>query len=212
MYLSRTETMVAAGREAEYEDRVKRLGELAQKQPGFQQRGVLNSLSYPRKYSVISRWDSREAFRANIMTEAYRAFQQANPAAAISTATRPQEGYEFILGVGDPTTIASRNYITIVEWVINAGAAADYETSRKEVFELRQKLQQGFVRNSLWRLGGMANRYLILQAYTSLEGVRANATNPELQAFNSAHPVSNYSSTPNITDTFEVLQSVVAGR
>ena len=205
MYVTRAETTVVAGRAGDYEERAKRLGELVKSQRGFQGRLLLNSFGYPGKWATLTFWESREAARAWARSPQNVAFIQANPLQGISTLNRPAEAYAVIHDVSSSGEPGSVNLLDIA-LDVRPGNAAAYEASRKELFELRKKHWPGFVSDRLLRFLGGPNKYLIVRQLTSREALPAPQPVPETQAYNAAHPITEWASTPNITERYEVMQ------
>ena len=192
------------------EDLFKQHGEVLKAQKGFQALVHGNSLGYPAKHTGVVRWESREAARAWGQSPALQAFFKANPIEGLFTILRPAEAYEFVLGVGEPS--GQVRYGVLVDWHIDAlrpGNAAAFESSRKRVFELRQKQGKGFVSNRLWRSLGNPPKYLVIQGYTSREDARAAQAMPELQEIARAYRWNDYASTPPAIEEFEVIHALL---
>ena len=210
MYLTRVNVMVPLGRLADFEAWVKQYGEVLKAQHGFQLLVHGNSLSYPAKHTGIVRWESREAAVALGRSPALQAFVKANPIEGLFTIPQPAEAYEFVLGVGEPS--AQARYGVLVDWHIDAlrpGNAAAFHSSRKRLFELRQKHGKGFVFNRLWRSLGNLHKYLVIQSYTNREDARAALEIHELQEIGRAYRWDDYTSTPPAIEEFEVIHAVI---
>lgn len=207
MYLVRTDVVVPPGRAKEFESWWAGFGPVLKAAKGFQYGGLLNSLGEPGRYASLARFESREAFRDYYLGERLRSHLQEG--AGLIALTRPQHGYELVLRVGDPAVSGVR-YGRLVEWTIDRGAAAAqaFASSRKELFELRQKLLKDFITQSLWRSPGTPNKHLAIGAYKTREG--AEAQGPEVDAFMSKYPYSNYASAPPTVENFEAVHEVRA--
>jgi heme-degrading monooxygenase HmoA len=177
-------------------------------QPAFRSGTLLNSLGTPAKYVYLTRWDTREAFRSYARSEEFLAAQAADPTTGLSTPGRPAEAYESVLDVSSEGEAA---YVTLIDWNIMPGTAADSEARRQEQYDLRKQHHgPGFVFSRLERFLGATTRYLTSIGYTTLAGLRATNAGPQLQAFVQAHPVNEHSSVPLVSEPYEVV--VHAGR
>ena len=204
MYLLRTEFQIAAGRAKEFEDRQTRAGEMRKGQPGYVGQTFLHSYGHPSKYVVNTRWANVEAAWAWGKSEMF-ANAMKNTPLGVATVTL-QEGYESVFEVdadtmqGNPGTSE-----TLTDWTINLGAAAAFEANRRELFELRKKHAMGFASNRLRRNAGNGNKYLVLQMYSDIGASRAANSVPEIQAYQVAHPNSQFASAPLVAEAYYVI-------
>ncbi len=166
MYVTRVDVM-ASGGGAAYEAWAKQLGDMLKAQKGFQRRVVANSYGYPAKYTAFNRWESREAARASANSPEVRAFLQTTQ--GVLTLARPMEAYEIVASVGEAP--AAGTFLVLAEWELDPrpGHAAAFESSRKELFELRQKHGKGFVSARLGRFLGNRTKYLVGTSYSNRE-------------------------------------------
>ena len=205
MYLVRTDGIVGPGRAAEFEKWWAGFGPLLKPHKGFQLAVLFNSLGYPARYTSLTRWDNVEAFRGFFKGGGLGAHIRAGT--DFFTLVRPQEAYELVYRVGDPS-VARGNCGILVEFNINPRSAQAFESSRKEVLELRQKLVKGFVVSGLWRSPGTPTKYLVTQAYTDRKAAEAARTAPEVQAFMRAHPFTEYADAPPTIEAYELVQRI----
>jgi len=210
MYAIRTEVMVGAGKVRAFEAWWAQLSALAKAQRGFQEGTLLNSLSYPAKYVILIRWESREARQVWAKGEAFNNFVHANPPQTLVTPSRPQEAYDVVLRV---TGEGQAAYAGLVDWTLDPrpGNTASFERSRQELFALRKQHVPGLVLNGLGRLYGHQHRYQVVQFYSTMDALRAASPGSpiaELQAFGQAHPPNAYASTPIAAEVYEVVQRV----
>ena len=104
-------------------------------------------------------------------------------------------------------------YASLIDWTLDPepGNAAEFERTRKEIFELRKQYVPGFVANGLGRLLGHPRRYQVVQFYRTMDAFRSAVLGspiPQIQAYIEAHPNSKYASTPVSGDTYEVVRQV----
>jgi heme-degrading monooxygenase HmoA len=203
MYLLRTEFQVPAGNAAQFEARQTELGKLRTGQPGYLGQSFLHSYGDPRRYVNNSRWENVEAAWAFAKSDALASYIKSGTP-GLATITR-QDGYESVFEVDaepmqDPGTCE-----ILVDWTINLGAAADFEQSRRELFELRKQHSKGFRSNRLRRHAGNGSQYLILQMYSDITAGRAAQSAPEIRAFAQAHPSSRYAAAPNSGEAYYVI-------
>ena len=187
-YAVRTQFLVGTGRASDFEAHRLQMRGVLKAAPGFSSEVLLNGLGYPGKYVSITRWDTRGAFAAYYRSPAFREIVRAGN--GICTVDRCEEAYEVLLTFGQPPR-ASGAWSQIVEWNIKAGAAAKFEASRKTLFELRQRHGGIFV-SQLFRFLGNSSQYFVMQAYENRNAESAGRTVPEIQAFFTAHPATEY--------------------
>lgn len=208
VYLTRREVMVAPGRGAEFEAWWAETQQMLKSQKGFRLATLGKSMGHPQKYSALIRFDTYEDSEAVQNSAAFRARLQARPDGLITGRPRPTEAYEQVHRVGP--TDAIPGFATLVDWNVRGAAAGAFESSRKELFELRQKHTKGFVVNGLWKYLGNPGGYMILGAYTTREALDAGRTHPEVVAFQNAHPSSEYAAAPPVIENYRGVQRVGA--
>jgi len=208
MYVTRIDVMASLARIADYEAWTKKYGDFLKTQKGFQRRVVANSYGYPTKYTALTRWESREAGRAWIKSPNLQTFLKANPIDGLFTATRPIEDYEVVISVGDPAPAGS---LRLVEWNLDnrPGNAEAFESARKELFELARKQAKGFVLGRLLKFMGGGVKYLVFLLYKDRDSDLAFVNSPEFRQFFLVHRGSDYSSTPAVVETFEVVHQIL---
>ena len=183
-----------------------RLADQTKAAKGFQARALLQSLSYPQRFSALSYWRCREDYMTWATAPARRAFDQINPNNGLFTAVAPQDAYEDVhevCGAGE------WGDAMVVEWTVNPGPANTeaFEKSRKEHFELQKKEAQGFVEHKFYRAAGNPLRYLVVNRWTSREAQRAAARMPLVEEFNRAHPTTDYGvATPIAGEGYQVVR------
>ena len=203
MYLVRTEFMVRGGGAGEFEAGRTKLGDLMKGQPGYLGQTLLHSYSHPSKYVVTSRYENVDAAWAFARSEKLAGFIKSQPPGLI-TVTQ-QEGYEGVFDVdAEGVNPAAATCEVLADWTLDQrpGAVAEFERSRKELFELRKKHAKGFGSARLRRSGGTPNKYLAISFYTAVEDARAAQAVPEIAAFMAAHPYSLYAATPPTIEAY----------
>ena len=200
VYLTRREVMVAPGRGPEFEAWWLEGQQMQKSQKGFRLATLGNSLGYPNKYAALTRFDTREDWEAAQNNPAFRARLERRPEGLIVGRPRPTEAYELVHRVGP--TDARPAFATLAEWNVRGRAAGAFESSRKELFELRQKHVKGLVVNGLWKFLGNPSGYLALGAYTSREAAEQARTHPEVEAYQRAHGYSEYASAPPVVEHY----------
>ena len=215
VYLTRREVMVAAGREAEFEEWWLEGQEMGKSQKGFRLATLGNSLGYPNKYAALIRFDTREDWEASHRDPAFRARIERRPQGLIVGRPRPTEAYEQVHRVGltgARPADARPGFTTLVDWNVRGPAARAFESSRKELFELRQKHVQGLVVNALWKFLGNPSGYLVHATYTSREAAEQARTHPEVEAYQRTHGYSEYASAPPVIENYRPVGRVQAER
>lgn len=209
MYARREEVMVAPDKHREFREAAARRGELAKAQPGFQLQVLLRSLGYPAKYTLLQRWESREALDTFFGTDQWRAFRRENPLSSLVTTTRPVEAYEVVLDVVSQGRQA--NFAVLLDFTVNVGFnnAQGFEQNRKAVFEFRQQHVKGFVAGRIRRFLGDPTKYLVIQDWESREAAQAGQALPEMGEFFRTHQVSQYTSGPPTQDAYLPISRVV---
>jgi len=206
MYLVRTEFIVHLGRAAEFEAGVGKLGDARKGMPGYMGQTLLRSYSYLNRYVGTSRWQTVEAAWDFTKSDVLANYAK-NASSEVATVTR-QEGYESVFEVdaegaeGGATPSACE---VLVDWSLNPGAVSDFESSRKEFFELRKKHSKGFVSSRLRRSGGIPTRYLALNIYATVEESRTANIPAEVQKFARAHPYTLYAAAPPVMEAYHVV-------
>ena len=184
----RTEFLVQSARAHEFEALWLEIQGVQAKASGFHDAVLLNSLGYPGKYVAIAKWEDREDFAAIYRSPALG--ETARSGDGCYRINRPEEAYETILTVGQsPTGLGG--WRQLVEWDIKPGAVTAFETSRKVLFDLRQR-HGGIFISQLFRFLGNSTRYFVMQAYENRDAERAGRTVPEIQEFFAAHPANQY--------------------
>ena len=185
MYAMREEVMVAPDKHREFREAAARRGELAKAQPGFQLQVLLRSLGYPAKFTLLQRWESREALDAFF------------------------EAYEVVLDVVSQGRQA--NFAVLLDFTVNVGFnnAQGFEQNRKEMFEFRQKHVKGFVAGRIRRFLGDPTKYLVIQDWESREAAQAGQALPEMGEFFRTHQVGQFTSGPPTQDAYLPISRVV---
>jgi hypothetical protein len=196
---------VAGGRLPDYLAWREKYHDFVKSQKGYQTRTLLSSYSYPGMYAGSTRWDSRVAARSALTGAEFGKFLAANSIQGLITFTRPAEAFEDVFTVGD--TKQTGTCFTAVEWYIDPGKSTAFEKSRKEVFELRQKLGHGYCSSRLYRLMGNASRYIAGTTFTSRDDLMAATAMPEFQEQLRAKPYTAYTGTRPVVESYEVMPS-----
>ena len=145
MYLVRTEFMVRGGGAAEFEAGRAELGETMKGQPGYLGQTLLHSYSHPNKYVITSRYENVEAAWDYGKSDKLAAFIKGQPAGQV--VVTQQEGYEGVIDVdAEGVNPVDTKCEVFADWILDQrpGVVAEFERSRKELFELRKKLAKGF--------------------------------------------------------------------
>ena len=198
----RTEFLVQSGQAHKFEALCSEIRGILATAPGFHDAVLLNSLGYPGKYVAIAQWEDREAFAAFYRSPALR--ETARSGDAVFRINRPEEAYAVVLTVGQPPA-APGGWRQLVEWDIKPGLAAAFETSRKTLFELRQR-HGGILVSQLFRFLGNSSRYLVMQAYVSRDAETVGRTVPQIQEFFAAHPATEYVSHAPVGEYYTAVQ------
>lgn len=209
MHLVRVDLAITPGRAAAFETWAADLSQTVKYYDGFQFAVLGNSLGSPVHYTNVQRWDSREAFMALFKSDKLREAIRTAQGDGLFQIRRPPEIYEAVWRVGDPAG-ADFKGATLVEWNVTAapGRSQAFENDRRALAELRQKHVAGLIAQSLWRYLGGPNRYLVAQAYATVDAVSQGRTAPEVQAYMQAHPPTDYASGPPAIENFEVVLKV----
>ncbi|MBV8083739.1 MAG: hypothetical protein JO247_02875 [Chloroflexi bacterium] len=82
----------------------------------------------------------------------------------------------------------------LVDWNVALDKAQAFEDSRKELFELRKRLQPGFMSNRLRVSAGIRNKFLIIQIFRDVESAMRQSREAveELRAFGRSHSYADY--------------------
>lgn len=206
MYLLRTEFQVSPGRAREFEEGQTRAAQTRKGQPGYLGQTLLHSYGHPSVYVTTGRWENVEAAWAFGKSEMFATAMKNRPS-GLATVTF-QEGYESVFEVDADGPPNPGTCEVLVDWTVNLGAAADFESTRREMFELRKKHAKGFASNRLRRSAGNGTKYLILQMYSDVNAARAAQSAPEVRAFATAHPYTLYASTPNVAESYFVIHRI----
>ncbi|MBI4641058.1 MAG: hypothetical protein HY731_10205 [Candidatus Tectomicrobia bacterium] len=203
----RIESMVVGARIADYEVWIKQYGDVLRAQKGFQGWVVANSFGYPTKYTRLANWESRETELAAIWSSYLHAFLKANPSEGLFTMARPGEAYEIVTSVGESIPAG---FLLLVEFDldIRPGNAAAFESGRQKLFELRQKLGNGFILSQMLRFMGNPTKYLISAFYTNRDNAWAAFAMPEYQEVANAYRWSDYAITPPAFEAYEVIHQI----
>jgi hypothetical protein len=209
MYFTKQEFEVRAGTHGIWQAFTGRLFDLMEKHGGLERASNLNSFGYPRKYTLLALWQSRDRAIAFGRSDGLiQLLNEARPQEAASPLT-PLEAFEIVHRVGGGHG-AKVGYIIDQRVEAGPGRIQAYEDARLKLFEVRRDHGTGFVVNLLGRFLGGGNRYLVLGAFTDAESEAATAAAPELvQYWREYGP----STIPIATETREPYEFVqVAGR
>jgi heme-degrading monooxygenase HmoA len=187
-YVTRTEFLAQHGRAHEFEALWSRVQAVLRTVAGFEGEVLLNGLGYPGKYVAIDRWHDRASLAAFHRGPALR--EATRSSEALYKIGRPEEAYEVLLTVWE-LPAEPGGWSQLVEWEIKPGAAGSFESSRKVLFDLRQR-HGGIYASQLFRFLGNASRYLVMQTYENQNAERAGRTVPEIHEFFTAHPANRY--------------------
>jgi len=170
---------------------------------GFVSEVLLNGLGYPGKYVSISEWESREAWRTFHRSRGF--LDACRSAEELGGGSRPDETYEVAMTIGRLPSVPGA-WGQLVEWSIKTGAADAFETSRKLLFDLRQR-QGGIFVSKLYRFLGNSSRYLVMQAYETRDGEKAGRGAADIKEFFAVHPPTNYVNSAPAGEYFTVMRA-----
>jgi heme-degrading monooxygenase HmoA len=208
MYVLRLEGTVAAGRAGEFEDTMRKLGDLLAQHPGFDRGALLNSYGYPAKYTRMIRFLDRESARAWERSAELATFREKHSLNGIYTASRPAEAYELVHAARGE---GKAGYVHMADWTVSTAAAnaATFEADRKELFELRRSNGQGFVAMLLLRFLGGQGRYVQYSVSTDEAAAAASGAVPENRRWVQNHPAASYGGPGPVQEAYELLQAYV---
>jgi hypothetical protein len=179
MYFTKQEFEVRAGAHDDWRSFVEKLFKLMEKHGGLERASNLNSFGYPRKYTIIALWESRDRASAfGRSEELIQLLREARPQEAATPLT-PLEAFEIVhrvSGVGGSKV----GYIIDQKIEAGPGRIQAYEDARLKLFELRRDHGTGFAFNILARFLGGGNRYLVVGGFTDADSEAATAASPEL--------------------------------
>jgi heme-degrading monooxygenase HmoA len=194
MYVTRQEYQIQGLRLAEFEERTNRLGEVLQGCNGYQGRRLLRSAGHPNRYTILGLWDSFDDAEAAVRGPV-RAYVDKNPQPEWIVPVRPVEAYEQVheIASGGAQGVIP-GHVILVDWTLSRGPGSGpaFEASRKEIFTLHQQQSEGFLRHRLLRFLGSSDRYLVLNAWTSIDAARAAFQSAQAQALAQKHAASEF--------------------
>jgi heme-degrading monooxygenase HmoA len=206
LYLVRTEMMVAAGHSAGFEQRQIAIAEEAIGVAGFVGESLLRSYSHPAKYVVTSSFDSVESAWAYGRSDGFATAVGSEPLGAV-TITQ-QEGYELVHEVVAEPLPPVECEILIDEVIKGPEVIPAFETTLRQLFEVRSAHSTGYGYNRLLRSGGRLGRYLVIQGYTDLEAAGAANTPADVQSFIRDHPADLYTDKEVFPEAYAVIACV----
>jgi quinol monooxygenase YgiN len=205
MYSLRSQVSVTPGRLADYEARNAQFLELLRAQPGYQGGALLNSLSYPAQYNLISNWENRQAAFTFARSQAFQTFIRQHPNDNIFTGLAPIEAYEIVLVQregGQPT------YATLIERTIRQDSVEAFLQSRRQLIELRHKQARGVVTSAISRLAGSQTQWVGYLSWLSQSDAEAFRNSAPMQQWISQHGTT-YDSAPPVINACEVVMAHV---
>src|SRR5262249_32363425 len=111
--------------------------------------------------------------------------------------------YEEVFAMGDRSP--SYRYLVAAEWFLDPGTAAVFESSRKELFALRQKqTDTGLI--VLGRLMGSPFKYVAANFLPDRESGRTFLASAPFVEYQRAHPHTEYASVRRVIEGYEVLR------
>jgi len=210
MNLVLTEGTVTVGKLRAYLEREERFHALVAKQAGTRAIITFRSLGNPMRFGRAAFVESAAALNTTLESPAFEAFMADNPLAGLVTPTRPPlEVYELAAETGRAAMALEAGMpAVLVDWTLGSAAAAGpFESSRRELFELRQKHDRAFVRSSLYRYLGSPGRYLVAHSASGRELSAEWLRTPEVQAFQDAHPLASYgATTASAANVYEIVK------
>ncbi len=104
------------------------------------------------------------------------------------------EVFEALVEVKGPWDKSPSHAVCAIWEIRDAGRAADFVESRRQLFTLRQQVLPTFAADWLLKHRAQAGRYLVVGFYGDEEGAtRLCREHPAIRQFAAAHPAGNYS-------------------
>ncbi len=196
-YVTRREEMVPVGRVGDYMEWNEKVVDILKSQPGFQGYLTLSSLGYLDKYSRLSIWDSREAWRAAALSPALESFAKANPTNDLMTESAPALGYEVVFEI---TGTRRAGVVNLNDFIVDvAGAVPAFVESRRVYWEGAKDGDPRFARRLLLRQLGYENRFVGVTLHTEFApfGERTESWRPPAR--------SNFTTLPFTAEQYEIV-------
>jgi heme-degrading monooxygenase HmoA len=200
VYSLRAQVSVTLGRATDYETRAGQLLEVARGQPGFQGGALLNSLSYPAQYTLLSNWENRQAGINFGKSQVFQSFLRDHPNDNLFSPIGTVEAYE-VLSYKRQTGGAGVAYLATR--TINQGQAQAYQQSREQLINILQQ-QRGIVTTALSRLAGSATQWAFYISALSDDDLQAAANSQALQQWSQQH-LTAYDAGPSEAQTYAVV-------
>ncbi|MDE2861050.1 MAG: antibiotic biosynthesis monooxygenase [Chloroflexota bacterium] len=199
-FVTRREGIVPVRNIGDYLAWSERVSEFLQAQPGFQGSFILNSLAHLDKYTSLTLWDSRQAWRAAIQSTALVSFLKANSTTGMFTANGSGLGYEVVLEIDGP---GRAGVVNLNDFIVDVdGAVPAFIESRRVYWEGAREGDPRFVRRLLLRELGSFNRFVGFTLHTEFAppGERGGSWRPPAR--------SNFTTLPFTAEQFEIVLQV----
>ena len=148
-FVTRREGIVPVGNIGDYLAWSASVSEILQAQPGFQGSFILNSLAQLDKYTSLTLWDSRQAWRAAIQSTALVGFLKANSTTGMFTANGSGLGYDVVFEIGGG---GQAGVVNLNDFIVDVdGAVPAFIESRRVYWEGAREGDPLFSRRLLLR-------------------------------------------------------------
>ena len=206
-YVDRMDLTAPIGGSKALEEAVAKIGELRKGVPGYLGQTLLRSYARPHKYTVMGHWLNIETAWAFSSSEMLVTFLEGLPEDKAFTRTR-FDGYDSVIEVDtDPLPpLENARCEVLVDWELSSVMkVADFEASRRELYEIRKRYVEGFVSARLRRSSGDPTKYLMVGTYTSKESADRERELPQLHEFFATHPFTDYADVSPSIEAYAVV-------
>jgi heme-degrading monooxygenase HmoA len=193
MYMNRNEAEITLGRADEFEASIEQWSQVQAENAGFAGGTLLQSYANPGRYTLFSRWASREDALAASQRQAFKTFIRDFINSGLTRPTRLTEAFESVFEVDRPdaesTASTAERFIDFS--LTTPMVAPSFEAQTRELAELATQHAPGVTSVRLRRSFGNDTRYLVIVITTDRAAARGWLLVPEIRAFTESRSANN---------------------
>jgi len=208
MYMNRNEAEITLGRTDEFEASIEQWSQVQAENAGFAGATLLQSYANPGRYTLFSRWASREDAVGASRRQAFKTFIRDFIDSGLARPTRLTEAFESVFEVDRPgaesTASSAERFIDFT--ITTPMVAPSFEAQMRELAKLATQHAPGVTSVRLRRSFGNDARYLLIVIATDRAAARGWLLVPEIRASTESRPANNLLAAPPSGEIHHVVK------